>query len=213
MKLLKEQFLSFIQNNAPSLTQEQSERAVLFAELLYEENEIQNLTRIVGVEEFFYGHLLDVLELLRAPGLGNKVLDLGSGCGVPGLLAAAIDLNQNRTWILVDSESNKAAFLIKTTLQMKLDRVLVFHDRVEDVIMDISPDTVIARAVGTVEKISNWIWNCSTWNNLILFKSVGWDNEWKEASLSRFGKKLTVTHVREYPAKDKQRKLITLKRK
>ena len=96
---------------------------------------------------------------------------------------------------------------------MGLERVSITAERVESVIQDIEPDTVIARAVGTVEKIAGWISNCSTWNNLILFKSKGWEVEWNEAKISRFGKKLTTTHTQEYSSGDKYRILINLKKK
>lgn len=195
------------------LNAEQISKASQFAEILHRENEIQNLTRILGVEDFIDGHLIDVVELFKLDTLGDVILDLGSGCGVPGLLAAAIDLDPEREWILCDSEKQKADFLAKSAEEMGLERVSVSADRVESVIQDIEPDTVLARAVGTVEKIAGWISNCSTWNNLILFKSKGWEEEWKEAKISRFGKKLTITHSQEYSSKDKYRILINLKKK
>jgi 16S rRNA (guanine(527)-N(7))-methyltransferase RsmG len=196
------------------LNSEQIANAAWFAEILHRENENQNLTRILGVSEFVSGHLLDVVELLKSPHLGLRVLDVGSGCGVPGLLAAAIDLNAARTWVLCESEGNKALFLASTAEEMELNsRVAVYPLRAEEVVETIEPDTVIARAVGKVEKIATWIANCSTWNNLILFKSTGWEAEWKEAQLNRFGKKLTLTQLYEYSSDGKYRNLVTLKRK
>ena len=195
------------------LTPDQVSKASLFAEILHRENELQNLTRILGVEDFIDGHLIDVLELLQFQSLGVLVLDIGSGCGVPGLLAAAIDLNEDREWFLCDSEKQKADFLSNTANEMGLNRVSITSSRVESVIQNIEPDTVIARAVGTVDKIAGWISNCSTWNNLILFKSKSWPEEWKEAQLNRFGKKLTVTQTKEYSSGDKYRVLINLRKK
>lgn len=202
-----------ISKNEFTLTAEQVFKAAQFAEILHRENQVQNLTRILGVQDFIDGHLIDVLELFKLKTLGEVVLDIGSGCGVPGLLAAAIDLSDTREWFLCDSEKQKAEFLANTAEEMGLERVSTTSSRVELVINDIEPDTVMARAVGTVEKLAGWISNCSTWNNLILFKSKGWNEEWKEAQLSRFGKKLTVTHTQEYSSADKYRVLINLKKK
>lgn len=204
---------SRVQMGEFSLSAEQISKASQFAEILHRENEVQNLTRILGVQEFIDGHLIDVIELMKLDTLGDVVLDLGSGCGVPGLLAAAIDLNPDREWFLCDSEKLKAEFLSSAASELGLNRVSVSPDRVEAVIGEIEPDTVMARAVGTAEKIAGWISNCSTWNNLILFKSKGWEEEWKEAQKSRFGKKLTVTHAIEYSSKDKYRLLINLQKK
>jgi 16S rRNA (guanine527-N7)-methyltransferase len=207
------EFLSAIQSRNLGLSERQAEVAARFAVILHRENEQQNLTRILGVEAFVDGHLLDAVELLKQPDLGQRVLDIGSGSGVPGLLAASLDQESQRIWFLTDSEAKKAEYLDRARLELGLRRVSVFPKRAE-LVLDLSQaDTAIARAVGSVEKISGWIWNCSTWNNLILFKSRGWEEEWKEARLSKFGKKLTVTHSHDYSDHSKTRLLITLKRK
>jgi 16S rRNA (guanine(527)-N(7))-methyltransferase RsmG len=195
------------------LSPEQVEKASQFAEILHRENQNQNLTRILGVEEFIDGHLIDVIELFRFNLLSSRVLDLGSGCGVPGLLAAAIDLDTKREWILCDSENLKCEFLALTAKEMNLKQVSVYSGRVESFIQEIAPTTIISRAVGTVDKIAAWISNCSTWNNLILFKSKGWIEEWKTAQRNKNGKKLTVTQIREYSAKEKYRVLVNLIKK
>ncbi len=213
MSLSALDFYPFISAKNSGLSTEQIRKAAQFAEILHRENELQNLTRITGIEEFYDGHLLDVIELMKLEGLGKRILDIGSGCGVPALLAAAIDLDPNRVWFLTESEKSKAEYLKLSTQELGLKRVSTLSDRVESVIQVIKPDTVIARAVGKVDKIAGWISNCSTWNNLILFKSKGWEEEWAEAKNTRFGKKLTVTHTHEYSSGDKYRVLITLKKK
>jgi 16S rRNA (guanine527-N7)-methyltransferase len=215
--LNKEQFLVAIQHRIDQkefvLTPFQVDRAASFAEILYRENKIQNLTRITGLEEFIDGHLIDVIQLLQLETLGSNVLDLGSGCGVPGLLAAAIDLDSGRKWNLCDSENQKCEYLSLAAKEMGLKMVNVYSGRVESLISNVNPDTVISRAVGTVDKLACWISNCSTWNNFILFKSKGWEEEWRNAQRNKYGKKLTVTQMKEYSSKDKYRVLINLTKK
>lgn len=206
-----EELLPYLNSRDFELSLEQKQRAAQFATLLYGENERQNLTRIEGVQEFVGGHLVDVIELFKIPTLGMKVADVGSGSGVPGLLAAAIDLT-SREWHLVESEAHKAGYLSSTADLMNLKHVQVYADRAEAAIKAIRPDTVVARAVGPVDRIAAWIWNCSTWNNLILFKSRGWETEWERAQSTKFGKKLTVTHTHEYSIGEKYRVLINLVR-
>ena len=184
-----------------------------FADILYRENKEQNLTRIEGPEEFVDGHLADVVELLSLSTLGKRVLDIGTGSGVPGLLAAALSQQQERVWFLTESEGKKAEYLERARLEMGLSRVSVLAKRAEEAVNLARPDTVIARAVGTVEKLAAWIWDCSTWNNLILFKSRGWEKEWADAQQTRLGKKLTVIHTHDYSSNGRTRILVTLKRK
>jgi 16S rRNA (guanine527-N7)-methyltransferase len=206
------QFRDAVEASGLGLTSYQVEKAAQFAFYLHKANEVQNLTRILGVGEFIQGHLIDSVELLRSASLGKSVVDIGSGSGVPGLLAAAMDENLERRWYLVESEANKAQYLDDTIEQMRLSNVQVLYGRAEAFIQSIEPDTITARAVGTVDKISAWIWNCSTWNNLVLFKSKGWETEWANAQTTRFGKKLTVTHTKDYSDTEKTRYLISLKR-
>lgn len=205
-------FSAEIRRAVPSLSQDKIVLAARFAESLYRENKIQNLTRITAAD-FVSANLIDVVELLKLESLGNQVLDIGSGCGVPGLLAAAIDTDSSRKWILVESEKKKAVFLQRVAEELNLiHTVSVIPERVEDIISSVGPTAVIARAVGPAEKIASWIWNCSTWNNLILFKSVGWEAEWLAASKTKYGKKLTISQTHKYDADGKNRVLVSLKK-
>lgn len=198
----------------PGLSSRQVDKACLFYDLLYAGNQKQNLTRIEGPSDFVEGHLLDVVELVSLNWMGLKVADIGSGSGVPGLLAAAIDLDLDRKWHLIESEHSKAAYLDESSQVLGLNNRLKVHpERAEKAVFECSPDTVIARAVGTVDKIAAWIWNCSTWNNLILFKSRGWANEWESAKTTKYGKKLTVSQMHEYSSQGKYRNIVLVTRK
>jgi 16S rRNA (guanine(527)-N(7))-methyltransferase RsmG len=207
------EILKAIHNSGISIGEEGALVAARFGEILYQENESQNLTRIIGASEFVEGHLQDVLALLSLPALGKRILDIGSGSGIPGLLGAALSSRTDQVWFLTESEGKKAEYLERARAELGLDRVSVLPKRVEDVVELVRPDTIIARAVGNVEKIANWIWECSTWNNLVLFKSKGWDKEWSDAQRTRFGKKLTVIQTHDYSTAEKSRVLVTLKRK
>jgi 16S rRNA (guanine(527)-N(7))-methyltransferase RsmG len=201
----------------PELQADQVSRAVRFAELMNQENEVQNVTRIVGADSFVDGHLVDVVELFRfeqsCPGLlGSVMADVGSGSGVPGLLAAALDTQPGRSWHLIESEQSKAEYLLRSAQTIGLSQVHVHAMRAEAAIKAVGPSSVMARAVGTVDKIAAWIWNCSTWNNLVLFKSRGWKEEWEKARLTKIGKKLTVTHTHEYSTEGKYRIIVKMSR-
>jgi 16S rRNA (guanine(527)-N(7))-methyltransferase RsmG len=214
----EQQFALEIEKSGLLFTSEQIKRASKFASLMHSENQSQNLTRILGSKDFVDGHLLDVHQLFHVEQslgwiLGPIVADVGCGSGVPGLLAAAIDIAPTRRWLLVESEVKKADYLKRTADELQLSSVGVIPKRAEEILKHAKVDTFVARAVGTVDKIASWIWECSTWNNLILFKSRGWEDEWKEASKSKYGKKLTVTATHEYSSGDKYRILVNLQKK
>jgi 16S rRNA (guanine(527)-N(7))-methyltransferase RsmG len=198
------------------LSKPQIDAASAFRAAVLDENERQNLTRLLNPQDFFRGHVLDVLELRRFRAqigdLGNSALDLGTGAGVPGLLSAAIFPDER--WILVDSEVRKAEYLTRAVDQLGLSaRVQVIHGRMEQVSDEIPQVTIVSRAVGTVEKLMAWLDSCSTWNTMILLKGPRWNPEWAEFQQSRWRKTLQLGNRHEYFVGDQiTRVAIQLKR-
>src|SRR5271156_4525490 len=94
-----QEFRKLLKEAWPELSVVQEERVVRFYRLLLAENEIQNLTRLTSPKDFVEGHVLDVKALLKSGLLSFPAMDLGSGCGVPGLLAAAVSEN---AWVLAE---------------------------------------------------------------------------------------------------------------
>jgi 16S rRNA (guanine527-N7)-methyltransferase len=181
---------SFISNDprTANLSDEKRERILNYYEFLCSENAVQNLTRLEGPEDFFYFNLVDTVSLLNSGLVEYPAMDLGSGGGAPGLIASIID-SESR-WILAESESGKAAFLMSAITLLGLgDRVEVFRGRGEDFLRSKKVNSVVCRAVGTVEKILGWIGPCSTWNNLILMKGPKWSEERELLNAGRLASK------------------------
>jgi 16S rRNA (guanine527-N7)-methyltransferase len=195
----------------PELGESTAEKVLEFYRLLLAENEIQNLTRLTSPQDFVDGHLEDVRHLLTSGAVTYPAMDLGSGGGVPGLLAAVISPSN---WVLCDSEASKARFLEESVRALGLQGVLVFAGRAESYLRGHSVATVVARAVGPVDRIYAWLENCSTWNKLVLLKGPGWDEEWAKFQQTRHRKALEIASIYEYSvgALNKQRKIVTLKR-
>src|SRR5690606_29107921 len=130
----------------PELSARSADRLLLFYDCVVAENDRQNLTRLVDPAAFWEGHVEDVKELLRAEILDNPAMDLGSGVGVPGLLAAALD---DQRWVLAESEGRKAEFLRETAKKLGVgDHVEVFSGRGEEYLANNRVKSITARAVG-----------------------------------------------------------------
>ena len=197
----------------PGLSTEQSLRIQKFYEALSAENEVQNLTRLISPTDFVEGHVIDVRELLNSGLLSFPALDLGSGGGVPGLLAAAV--TGNDTWTLCDSEKMKADFLFRASASLGLEKnVSVYAGRAEDFLRNRKVEAVVARAVGPVERIYGWIGRCSTWNTLVLLKGPGWEEEWKAFQEGKHARKLKIADEYRYEVgpEKKKRVIVRLKR-
>lgn len=123
---------------------------ISFLELLTKWNRTYNLTAIQDTQSMVTKHLLDSLSVI--PFLrGKRILDVGSGAGLPGLPIAIY--NPEKQVVLLDSNGKKTRFLTHVIGQLNLKNVEVVHDRVESFTADVLFDSILARAFSSIEKI------------------------------------------------------------
>jgi len=125
----------------------------LFATLLDELarwNKKVNLTAIRDPAEMITGHLLD--SLVARPFLhGDRILDVGTGAGFPGLPLAICE--PERRYELIDGNNKKIMFVQHVVTLLKLGNVAAIKARTEDYAPAERFDTVIARAVGPLARL------------------------------------------------------------
>lgn len=134
------------------LSEDQQHQLITFVELLNKWGRVYNLTAIRKKRQMVSRHLLD--SLVTLPYIkGLRVLDVGSGAGLPGipLAIARPDLE----FVLLDSSSKKTRFMIQAIGELSLSNVRVEHSRIEDFQSDTLFDTVITRAFANTEKFLN----------------------------------------------------------
>ena len=129
-----------------SSTPEQLINQAKYLDLLLEANKSINLTGIREPRAAVIKHTLDSLSASSAIE-GVKIIDIGSGGGTPGIpLAIALP---EKKFYLIEATQKKASFLNEVVRTLKLDNVEVICERGESV-TNLSADTVIARAFGTL---------------------------------------------------------------
>ncbi len=121
-----------------------------FIDLLQKWNEKFNLTTIVETELIIQKHILDSLTVLQHIH-GNRVIDVGSGAGLPGIPLAVC--SEDKQFVLLDAHVKKTVFIQQTAIELGLKNVQVVHERIENYMPEPLFDCVISRATMHREKI------------------------------------------------------------
>lgn len=121
-----------------------SEKFAQHLHLIAKWNRVHNLTAIRETQQMVVLHLLDSLSVLPHLEGVRRIVDVGSGPGLPGI-PVAIAMPQTRVTLL-DSSHKKCAFLEQARAELGLDNVEVVCDRVEKWMPQARFDAVISRA-------------------------------------------------------------------
>lgn len=116
-----------------------ADRLMAYLDLLQRWNKVYNLTALRDPEEMLSHHLVDCLAVLaplrrhfEAHGLTGgtpRILDVGSGGGLPGVVLAAVQSG----WQVdcVDTVAKKASFIRQVAAELGLTNLRGLHARVE----------------------------------------------------------------------------------
>ena len=125
-----------------------------YYELLTEWNSVMNLTAIEGEENVARLHFLDCGALLRCMDLsGQRVLDVGSGAGFPGMVLKLLCPDMELT--MLDSQRKRVDFQRDVTAALGLEKVTSLHGRAEEKTeLRGQFDVVISRAVAKLSVLN-----------------------------------------------------------
>lgn len=143
------------------LDDRQRARLLQYLALLTRWNGTYNLTALRDPAQMLTHHLLDCLAVVpplrreRPQGAG-RVLDVGSGGGLPGVVLAVMDEHAQVT--CVDAVGKKAAFVRQVAAELALPNLRALHARVEQV--NGTFDIVSSRAFATLAHMCAWSRHC-----------------------------------------------------
>ena len=128
-----------------------------YLHLIVKWNKHFNLSGITAIQEMVPLHLLDSLAI--SPYLeGERILDIGSGAGLPGIPLAIA--NPDKNFVLLDSNGKKTRFLFQVKVALELSNVEVVDARVDEYLS--TPDTgefslITCRAFSSISSIVKMI--------------------------------------------------------
>jgi 16S rRNA (guanine527-N7)-methyltransferase len=160
---IKTQALSRLHEGLAQLNLEatnlQLDQLLRYLGLLMQWNRVYNLTAVREPLDIVNLHFLDCMAMItrlhsyRAPTLPTKLLDVGAGAGLPGLIVAIF----HPEWQvhLIDAVSKKAAFMRQVVGALSLRHVKIIHGRIESLHLSsdsVRYDVITSRAFASLKK-------------------------------------------------------------
>ncbi|MGB1090947.1 MAG: 16S rRNA (guanine(527)-N(7))-methyltransferase RsmG [Oceanobacter sp.] len=136
-----------------NLSDSETGQLMSYLSMLIKWNKAYNLTAIRDPEKMISLHLLDSLIVHRHLS-GQRVLDVGTGPGLPGIVLAI--MNPEHQFTLLDSNGKKTRFLFQVVTSLGLKNVTIVNDRVEAFRPDSPFDTITSRAFASLLDMVNW---------------------------------------------------------
>ncbi|MEG1008320.1 MAG: 16S rRNA (guanine(527)-N(7))-methyltransferase RsmG [Clostridia bacterium] len=118
-----------------NLTCDMLNKFEIYKDLLLEWNNKFNLTAITDEDEIIVKHFIDCMFCIKYIKNGDRVIDIGSGAGFPGIVIA-IMLNNTIDITLADSLNKRITFLNEVIDKLNLNKTNAIHKRIEDIKSD-----------------------------------------------------------------------------
>ena len=129
----KKYFEELLTKSSIEMNDEAKGKMLNFLELLYEKNQVMNLTAIRDKEGMLEKHFIDSLLLTKVIKDEEKsFIDVGTGAGFPGLVLAIFYPEKN--FLLVDSVRKKIEFINEVIEKLGLENVKTSFERAEELI-------------------------------------------------------------------------------
>ena len=180
-------------------------KLLAYLALLEKWNRVYNLTAVRDAERMVSHHLLDSLAAVPFF-LGQSVLDVGSGGGLPGIPLAIARPELQVT--LIDSIAKKTAFLLQAKAELGLKNLYVVTGRVEDFHPEAGFDVITSRAFSDLKEFVILTRHLLKPSGRWLAMKGLHPNE--EIALLPSGVKVSTDHALVVPGLDATRHLIVL---
>jgi len=130
MKEFIEQIQKVANSNQIKLNDKQAELFYKYMEILLDWNEKINLTAITKPEEIILKHFIDSITILPYLNETDKIIDVGTGAGFPGIPLKI--MKENTEIVLMDSLNKRIKFLNEVIEQLELKNITTIHSRAEE---------------------------------------------------------------------------------
>ena len=141
------------------LTENEINTFKMYMDLLLEWNNKINLTAITEEDEIILKHFVDSCSIIKYIKNEDKLIDIGTGAGFPGIPLKVINKDIHIT--LMDSLNKRINFLNEVINKLSLENINAIHSRAEDLARNKDYremyDVAVSRAVANLSTLSEYM--------------------------------------------------------
>jgi 16S rRNA (guanine527-N7)-methyltransferase len=188
-------------------------RLAAYAASLWSWNERLNLTRHTDAEKFVSRDVGDAVAIAAHLASGERVLDVGTGGGVPGVLLAIIrpDLRVE----LAESVAKKARAVAAILRDVGI--AIPVHEGAAQALVQARStgperfDTLVVRAVAPLEKLLRWFEPlAAAYGRMLVVKGPRWEEEKAAARHHGLAKRVLVRRIASWPIRGSDNESVLL---
>lgn len=213
----KQYFSQLLKEIEIEIREEQMIQFYEYMKLLLEWNEKINLTAITEQREIILKHFVDCLTIQKYLKPEQKIVDIGTGAGFPGIPLAI--MNETNNFVLVDSLNKRINFLNEVKEKINLQNVVTIHSRAEEFgqnkLYREKFDIAVSRAVANLSVLVEYLLPAvKVGGSVICMKGSQIDDEIKQAefAIKELGGRIEKREEFYLPGTDMKRNIIRIEK-
>ena len=147
-----------------------------YQNLLLKWNKAINLISRNSQKDIWERHILDSLQLLKYIDFSDKIIDIGSGGGFPGIVLSICGVKNT---VLIESDKKKSVFLAQAS-KLSSNKIIIVDERIDEK-FNMNCDILTSRGFSSVTNILGVTEGIKIQKKMLLLKGKNYEKEIIEA--------------------------------
>lgn len=159
-----------------NVSREVKQALLNYQNLLLKWNKAINLISSGSEKDIWKRHILDSLQLLKYIDFSDKIIDIGSGGGFPGIV---LSIGGVKDTVLVESDKRKSIFLAQAA-KFSSNKIVIIDERIDEK-FTMNCDVLTLRGFSSINNIFKLIKGIKIQKKILLLKGKNYEREITEA--------------------------------